>query len=111
MDSDLRSMRRAHEILAAELHRAGIGQLQVELDAADAEWPARLTGGYHHMGTTRMHEDPRQGVVDSNCLVHGTSNVYIAGSSVFTTAGYANPTLTIVALAIRLADHLKAALA
>jgi choline dehydrogenase-like flavoprotein len=110
-DGDLRSLRRAHEILGTELCRAGVGQLHVQLDAADAEWPARLTGGYHHMGTTRMHDDPRQGVVDANCLVHGTSNVYVAGSSVFTTAGYANPTLTIVALAIRLADHLRATLA
>jgi choline dehydrogenase-like flavoprotein len=58
-----------------------------------------------------MHDDPHQGVVDANCRVHGTSNVYVAGSSVFPTAGYANPTLTIVALSIRLADHLKAAFA
>jgi choline dehydrogenase-like flavoprotein len=55
-----------------------------------------------------MHNDPRQGVVDANCRVHGLSNVYVAGSSVFPTGGYANPTLTLVALALRLADHLKA---
>jgi choline dehydrogenase-like flavoprotein len=62
---------------------------------------------WHHMGTTRMHDDPRRGVVDRHCAVHGLSNLYIAGSSVFPTVGRANPTLTIVALAIRLADHLK----
>jgi choline dehydrogenase-like flavoprotein len=110
-DCDLRSMRRAHEILDSELRRANLGRLEAHLDSADVEWPARLTGGYHHMGTTRMHDDPHQGVVDANCRVHGTSNVYVAGSSVFPTAGYANPTLTIVALSIRLADHLKAAFA
>ena len=55
-----------------------------------------------------MHEDPTQGVVDADCRVHGTSNLFVAGSSVFPTYGYANPMLTIVALAIRLADHLKA---
>jgi choline dehydrogenase-like flavoprotein len=68
-----------------------------------------MTGGKHHMGTTRMHVDPKQGVVDPDCRVHGVGNLFIAGSSVFPTGGYANPTLTIVALAIRLADHLKSA--
>jgi choline dehydrogenase-like flavoprotein len=59
------------------------------------------------MGTTRMHDDPRHGVVDRHCRVHGVSNLYVAGSSTFPSVGYANPTLTIVALAIRLADHVK----
>jgi choline dehydrogenase-like flavoprotein len=66
-----------------------------------------MSGGMHHMGTTRMHADARQGVVDSNCRVHDLANLYVAGSSVFPTGGVANPTLTLVALAIRLADHLK----
>jgi choline dehydrogenase-like flavoprotein len=55
-----------------------------------------------------MHPDERLGVVDADCRVHGVPNLFVAGSSVFPTGGYANPTLTIVALAIRLADHLKA---
>jgi choline dehydrogenase-like flavoprotein len=58
-----------------------------------------------------MHDDPRFGVVDRNCRVHGIVNLFIAGSSVFPTAGYANPTLTIVALSLRLADHLTRVLA
>lgn len=62
---------------------------------------------HHNMGTTRMHEDPKFGVVDSNCKVHGKSNLFMAGSSVFPTGGFANPTLTLIALAIRLADHVK----
>ena len=63
------------------------------------------------MGTTRMHRDPTLGVVDENCRVHGVANLYVAGSSVFPTGGASNPTLTIVALALRLADHLKKQLA
>jgi choline dehydrogenase-like flavoprotein len=62
---------------------------------------------FHHMGTTRMHDDPKRGVVDRNCRVHGIENLYLAGSSVFPTAGRVNPTLTIVALAVRLAAYLK----
>lgn len=59
------------------------------------------------MGTTRMHYDPKQGVVDADCKVHGIRNLYMAGSSCFTTGGTANPTLTLVALSLRLSDHLK----
>ena len=62
---------------------------------------------WHHIGTTRMAASPSDGVVDDNCRVHSTANLYVAGSSVFPTAGNANPTLTIVALALRLGDHLK----
>jgi len=69
-----------------------------------------MNGGFHHLGTTRMAADPRAGVVDADCRVHGVANLYIAGSSVFPTGGCANPTLTIVALALRLADHLEAQL-
>jgi hypothetical protein len=68
----------------------------------------RLRGGGHIMGTTRMGVGPSDSVVDSQCRVHGYANLYVAGSSVFPTGGYANPTLTIVALALRLADALKA---
>ncbi len=67
--------------------------------------------GRHHIGTTRMHRDPKLGVVDADGRVHGVQNLYIAGSSVFPTAGRANPTFTLVALALRLADHLKRELA
>jgi choline dehydrogenase-like flavoprotein len=67
----------------------------------------RIIGGWHHMGTTRMHVNPQKGVVDVNSRIHGMSNLYVAGPSVFPTGGYANPSLTIVALAVRLADHIK----
>ena len=59
------------------------------------------------MGTTRMSDDPRKGVVDRDARVHGIANLYVAGSSVFPATGHANPTLTIVALSVRLADHIK----
>ena len=61
--------------------------------------------GYHHMGGTRMHSS-KDGVVDENCKVYGSSNLYIAGSSIFTTGGHNNPTLPIVQFSLRLADYL-----
>jgi choline dehydrogenase-like flavoprotein len=63
--------------------------------------------GNHHMGTTRMHSDPRQGVVDPNSQVYGVHNLYVAGSSIFPTYGASNPTLNLIATTLRLADHLK----
>jgi choline dehydrogenase-like flavoprotein len=65
----------------------------------------------HTMGTTRMSDDPKKGVVDRNCRVHGVRGLHVAGSSVFPTSGHANPTLMLLALAIRLADQLKTELA
>jgi choline dehydrogenase-like flavoprotein len=62
--------------------------------------------GHHHMGGTRMGTDPKKSVVDANCKVHGMENLYMGGSSVFTTSGQCNPTTTIVALALRLGAHL-----
>jgi choline dehydrogenase-like flavoprotein len=107
--SDQRGPHRLHAVLRPELARLGFGQL-VEDPELDADgWPVSMSSGMHHMGTTRMHDDSRQGVVDANCRVHDLANLYVAGSSVFPTGGVANPTLTIVALAIRLADHLKQA--
>jgi len=100
---DWASARRAHEVTARALGYARLGRASVDLAAP---WPADMTGGNHHMGTTRMHRDPRQGVTDANGAVHGVPNLFIAGSSIFPTVGCANPTLTIVALALRLAGHL-----
>jgi choline dehydrogenase-like flavoprotein len=104
---DKRTAHRAHEILAEEFRRAGMGRLRSSLGEENDPWPASLRGARHHMGTTRMHTAPRRGVVDPDSRVHGIANLYIAGSSVFPTSGSANPTLTIVALALGLAEHLK----
>jgi len=112
-DLDRRSFRVFYEVLGRELGRSGVGRVQM-LDWVardDGRWPSTLSGGWHHMGTTRMHDDPRYGVVDANCRVHGFGNLYVAGSSVYPTSGAPNPTLTLVALTLRLSDHLKTKLA
>lgn len=70
-------------------------------------WPSNINCSWHHCGMTRMHSDPKQGVVDADSQVHGIHNLHIAGSSVFTTNGHGNPTLTVIALTLRLADRLK----
>jgi choline dehydrogenase-like flavoprotein len=114
-DLDRQSIRRAQEIIAAEVGKSNLGRAQILIPAKENIWedPKRVSdvtypsGSWHHMGTTRMHTDPRQGVVDENCRVHGTKNLYIAGSSVFPTCGFENPTLTIIAMVYRLADHLQ----
>jgi choline dehydrogenase-like flavoprotein len=103
---DRRSARRAHELVAQALGLTRLGRVRV-MFADDSLWPERMGGGNHHMGTTRMHVDPKQGVVDDRSYVHGVANLLVAGSSVFPTGGAANPTLTIVALAFRLADQLR----
>ena len=105
-DLERHTIKRFGELLGMEIGRAGLGRIQLRGPNEDGWW-AGMRGSWHHMGTTRMHADPRQGVVDADCRVHGIANLYVAGSSVFTTSGFANPTLTIVALAIRLADHVK----
>ncbi len=103
--------------LDAELKRLGLGRVEPADWLADRDrlWQFdplisnHPIGGYHHMGTTRMADNPRQGVVDADGKVHGIDNLYIAGSSVFPTVGWANPTLTILALSLRLAERLKSA--
>lgn len=106
---DKRTIRVAEQLIANQLGRLQIGRLQMPdwLVAEDNAWPSVLRGPCHHMGTTRMSVSPKAGVVNADCRVHGIDNLYIAGSSVFPTAGTANPTMTIVALASRLASHLR----
>ncbi|MDB5524081.1 MAG: dependent oxidoreductase [Rhizobium sp.] len=102
--STLDSLRRTIQILQQELLRSGLGRL----DVASDEWALleRPMWTWHHMGTTRMHIDASKGVVDENCRVHGVRNLFVAGSSVFPTVGNDTPTMTVVALAHRLSDHL-----
>ena len=104
---DHHSVRRTVEIFAAEVGRVGLGRLKIVLGEEEGVWPQDLAGGWHHMGTTRMSDDPKRGVVDRDGRVHGIHNLYIAGSSVFTTPGTGTPTMTLTALALRLAEHLK----
>jgi len=108
---DKRSMRTFYQLLGREMGRTDTGRVQIRdwLLSDDLSWPSFISGGWHHMGTTRMSNDPKQGVVDANCKVHGLANLYIGGAAVYATAGAVNPTLTLVALSLRLADHLKKA--
>lgn len=109
-----RSIRKLYDLIGQQAGISGIGRVRVMdwlQDDSDDTWPSILGGGWHHMGTTRMHEDPSQGVVDVNCRVHGISNLFVAGASCFTTGGTANPTLTLVALTLRLSDHIKSKVA
>lgn len=100
------SLERSLALIGAALRQQGSGALLSDPELlVHLQSPAKV--GCHHMGGTRMHDDPRQGVVDHHCRVHGIDNLYIAGSSVFPTAGSANPTLTLTALSLRLADHLR----
>ena len=95
------------KLLGPAADRIGFSMRTVPLSREDyADFYSRLAGQWHQMGTTRMSESPETGVVDRNCRVHGRSNLFIAGSSVFPTCGESNPTLTICALATRLGDHL-----
>jgi choline dehydrogenase-like flavoprotein len=103
---EMRSLCRLHEVLRDRLAAAGAGKFESQLDRLSDDWPI-VQDSAHHMGTTRMHLDPRQGVTDAQGRVHEVQNLFISGSSLLPTSGYANPTLTIVALAIRLAEHLK----
>ena len=106
---DRRSLERLHDTCSEELHNTGVGRLVSGL-AAEARWPIDYDAS-HHIGGTRMGDDPGCSVVDRNLRLHTVGNVYVAGSSVFPTSGCANPTFTICALSIRLAEHLKSVLA
>lgn len=93
------------------LESSGLGKFHLaDKDKEFLAHPERqeFNSNSHNIGTTRMSETPEAGVVDANCRVHGVDNLYIAGSSVFPTSSHANPTLMIIALAIRLANHLNA---
>ncbi|WP_170221603.1 FAD-dependent oxidoreductase [Allostella humosa] len=122
---DKRSARVLTELAATEFARLRLGRIMPAAWLSDGSpdgWPLprpgdatqdhhdHLQGGNHHIGTTRMATDPSRGVTDADARVFGKANLFVAGSSVFPTSGWANPTLTIVALALRLADHLKARL-
>ena len=103
---DRRSLVAVHDALRREVAESGWGELDSDLTEASDPWPIAMDAS-HHMGATRMGTDPGSSVVDANGRLHHSGNVYLAGSSIFPTSGCANPTFTIVALALRLARHLK----
>ena len=110
LEADIESIVQTHTLFVAQFRARNLGEIRY--DEGDLRrYLHKRIGAYnsasHHIGTTRMSDHPRTGVVDKNAKVHGMSNLYVAGSSVFPTGGHANPTLTIVAHALLLAEHLK----
>jgi choline dehydrogenase-like flavoprotein len=113
-DIDVDSVAGLVGALDRESRRLGLGHVEPAawLANPDKRWvsdelvSAHPIGGFHHMGTTRMATDPRRGVTDGWGRVHGLANLHIAGSSLFPTGGWANPTLTILALSLRTADRI-----
>jgi choline dehydrogenase-like flavoprotein len=105
---EARTMHRMAELVSDELERIGLPKPVLADWVRDkAQIPASFVDVAHPSGTTRMSSDPGKGVVDADCEVHGVEGLFVSGSSVFPTAGHCNPTQMIVAMAIRLSDHLK----
>jgi choline dehydrogenase-like flavoprotein len=104
---DIESVRRTLELIASEVERTGIGRLTYDRDTLEEDLMRFGAYGGHHIGTARMGSDPRTSVVDANCRVHSVDNLFVAGSAVFPTSSQANPTLTLIALALRLGRHLS----
>jgi choline dehydrogenase-like flavoprotein len=109
-DSDFALYRKTLAELGRQLLASRAGMLKIN-DNTRTQWLGALDWGNHHLGTTRMSSDPKQGVVDADCKVHAMDNLYIAGSSVFPTYSASNPTLNLIALTLRLGDHLKKVMA
>jgi choline dehydrogenase-like flavoprotein len=105
-DEDFALYRQTLAELGRQLVASRAGMLRISYSHRE-QWLKAMDWGNHHLGTTRMSVDPRQGVVDADSRVHGLANLYVAGSSVFPTYGSSNPTLNLVALTLRLGDHLK----
>jgi len=105
-DSDFARYRTTLKELGRQLLSSGAGMIRLNRKTR-ADWFSQMDWGNHHMGTTRMSADPKTGVVDANLAVYGVANLYVAGSSVFPTYGASNPTMNLVALTLRLADHLR----
>lgn len=105
VERDVHTIQSCVKLFGQAVGEADLGRVSLR-EATTEALSRHIVGGWHHMGTTRMSPEPTKGVVDVNCKVHSVNNLYVGGSSVFPTSGYANPTLTIVALAMRLVDHL-----
>ncbi len=107
---DKKTVLTINTLLGEQVGKAGIGRVKLNdwlVDKKEEQLPDFTSGGWHHLGTTRMSSDPKKGVVDANCKIHGISNMFVAGASCYPTGGAVNPTLTCVAISLRLADHVK----
>jgi choline dehydrogenase-like flavoprotein len=103
---DIESVRRTLDLIAQEIKRTGVGELTYDADTLEEDLMRFGAYGGHHIGTARMGHDPRTSVVDANCRVHSVNNLFVAGSAVFPTSSQANPTLTLIAMSLRLGKHL-----
>jgi choline dehydrogenase-like flavoprotein len=104
--ADIDSVARTLDLVGSELERTGVGRFDYEPDQLEEDLMRYGAYGGHHIGTTRMGSNPKTSVVDADCKLHSVANLYVAGSAVFPTSSQANPTLTILALTLRLADRL-----
>lgn len=105
LEQDVVSVQRTVDAFAKELERTQLGSLEVDSESFEQELMRFGAYGGHHVGTTRMGDDPVTSVVNKHCQVHGYDDLYIASSSVFPTSSQANPTLTLLAFALRITDH------
>jgi choline dehydrogenase-like flavoprotein len=105
-DAELDAICRAFRVLASAIAESGLGEVQLQPDLRASVAQALVPQGGHHIGTTRMGADASSGVVDPNCEVWSIRGLFVAGTSVLPTSGFVNPTLTALALAFRLAEHL-----
>lgn len=108
LPQDVRTVSRSLAMLARDFAASGVGRLDYDPALVETEMTRYGAYGGHHIGTARMGSDPRTSVVDASCRVHSLRNLFVSGSAVFATSSQANPTLTIVALALRLAAQLRA---
>ncbi|MFK5923529.1 MAG: GMC family oxidoreductase [Verrucomicrobiota bacterium] len=105
-DIDYRTFQVGQRIVSNVLIKSGVGRIR--LNELTKEYVDENVDGHnHHTGTTRMSNNPQDGVVDRNCRIHGVRNLYVSGSSIFPRIGFSGPTMLIVALSIRLAEHLS----
>jgi choline dehydrogenase-like flavoprotein len=106
-NGDVDTVRRSLTLLREDLGQSAAGVFDFDPAAVEFEMTRYGAYGGHHIGTTRMGSDPKSSVVDASCRVHGVGNLFVNGAATFPTSSQANPTLTVVALALRLADHVK----
>ncbi len=106
-EGDVDTVQRSLELLSEDFRQSGVGVFDYDPSTVEFEMTRYGAYGGHHIGTARMGNDPRTSVVDADCRVHGIANLFVNGAATFPTSSQANPTLTVVALSLRLAEHLK----
>lgn len=106
-EGDVDTVRRSLQLLREDFQRSRVGSFDYDPSTVEFEMTRYGAYGGHHIGTARMGSDPNSSVVDADCRVHGVVNLFVNGAATFPTSSQANPTLTLVALSLRMAEHLK----